>query len=462
VAPVASSACKYAFFNYLPFMTVVDAHHVAPMMGGMLLAVALFFFLKRRVGLEAAAIAAVALALYPRWWAHCHFNPKDVLSTLFISLTIFAFVRAVETRRWQSYAVSALFCGLAVSTKANSLFLPFIVLPFLAASLVKRKQREERVFEWREITCWATYPLLSLLTAFACWPLMWMNFPTNIVKYWSSLVERGYTGTATWSATPLKYAFATMPVMMIVLMTIGVVWISLGKSRLSPLHILLLTWMIIPVLRVCLPGAKDFDGIRHWLEVLPPAAAAMGLGGAWCMGRLRVLAKKRSMNDGARLTLFAVFLALCFLPQLVWMIGNHPHQLTFFNPLVGRLSGARAKGYPEATDYWGSSYRQGVNWLNERADEQPIVTLEVAEHLAFYYFDCIIEEGITVRPVALMEETRAAYPDRPYYLMTIVRPEWQKGITKQYHDRPIVHRITVDGADILQIRRIDNAEKLDR
>ena len=52
------------------------------------------------------------------------------------------------------------------------------------------------------------------------------------------------------------------------------------------------------------------------------------------------------------------------------MVRNHPNQLVYYSPLVGRLAGAQAKGYPQATDYWGNAYLQGTHWLNVNAAAQ--------------------------------------------------------------------------------------------
>ena len=87
LGPVISSICKYTFFKLIPLMPVVDAHHMAPLLGGLAMALGLFAFAWYYYGRWAAIMATLCLTLHPRWFAHCHFNPKDVLSTVFFCFT---------------------------------------------------------------------------------------------------------------------------------------------------------------------------------------------------------------------------------------------------------------------------------------------------------------------------------------------------------------------------------------
>ncbi len=206
---------------------------------------------------------------------------------------------------------------------------------------------------------------------------------------------------------------------------------------------------------VCLPGARAFDVIRPWLEFVPALAAIAGLGGgellAMLGARLRQAAKGPVLISG--LSLAVVLLA--FLPVLVWSVRNHPNQIAYYNPLVGRLPGARRRGYPDATDYWGSVYRQGLEWLNDNvADEEPALVVGVAEHIVYYVHQTRLDRRITLKLVQDVKPETIRASTRPIYLMYITRQELYPDIVKFYQTRRPVHTIKVDGAAILEIKQL--------
>ncbi len=53
---------------------------------------------------------------------------KDVLSTLFAWLTLWAYVRYVETKSWGRYGLVLLFFAVGLATKPMLVTLPFLLL----------------------------------------------------------------------------------------------------------------------------------------------------------------------------------------------------------------------------------------------------------------------------------------------------------------------------------------------
>jgi hypothetical protein len=96
-----------------------------------------------------------------------------------------------------------------------------------------------------------------------------------------------------------------------------------------------------------------YDGIRHFLFVLPPLAAISGL----TLTRLfSALAARSLWTRGA----FAVVVVT----YLGWHAGLmrelHPHQYVYYNQLVGGVDGAEDR---YELDYWGNSYHEAVDRL---------------------------------------------------------------------------------------------------
>ena len=67
--------------------------------------------------------------------------------------------------------------------------------------------------------------------------------------------------------------------------------------------------------------------------------------------------------------LFFIFIILMSLPNINWMIKNHPHQYVYFNSLVNN----KFDKYFEL-DYWGLSINENLRYLSKIEDNEFIVS----------------------------------------------------------------------------------------
>ena len=74
----------------------------------------------------------------------------------------------------------------------------------------------------------------------------------------------------------------------------------------------------------------------------------------------------RAPSGWPRRAATGLLLAACALP-LPTLVRLHPYQMTYFNAAVGGLAGANGR---YETDYWLSSYKEAIEWVNQRAAEQ--------------------------------------------------------------------------------------------
>ena len=101
-----------------------------------------------------------------------------------------------------------------------------------------------------------------------------------------------------------------------------------------------------------------YNGLRHFIFVVPPFAALGGLAMAW-------LADSARRHGKAALTaLAAVFIAGISLP-VSDMVRLHPYQYTAFNLFSG---GVRAAQNKYMLDYWGLAFKQAADELRSRLD----------------------------------------------------------------------------------------------
>jgi hypothetical protein len=111
--------------------------------------------------------------------------------------------------------------------------------------------------------------------------------------------------------------------------------------------------VILPVLVTVVTRPAMYNGIRHFVFVLPPFAALAGLVGAHIAGRLRRYGKAAA---GAGIVIVIAGTA----SPIADMARLHPYEYTDYNHLAGGVSRAR-QNY--MLDYWGLSLTQASRQL---------------------------------------------------------------------------------------------------
>jgi hypothetical protein len=107
-----------------------------------------------------------------------------------------------------------------------------------------------------------------------------------------------------------------------------------------------------------------YNGIRHFIFVLPALAVLGGAAAVWIARQLR----------GFRLVQLAAGAALLFglAVPVMGMARLHPYEYTYFNWLSGGQKEARER---YMLDYWGLSFKQAsqalLAWINERGAAKP-------------------------------------------------------------------------------------------
>jgi hypothetical protein len=131
----------------------------------------------------------------------------------------------------------------------------------------------------------------------------------------------------------------------------GVLQRDLPPRRRAVLLLVALAAIFPIALTVALRPAM-YNGIRHFIYVLPPTAVLGGFAGAWLFQRLG----RFRFAMIAAVAVFAIALAL----PVIEIVRLHPYQYTYFNRLAGGVAGAR-DGY--MLDYWGLSFKEASQGL---------------------------------------------------------------------------------------------------
>jgi hypothetical protein len=473
LGPTAAAASEWLFWTKLGIADPMDAHNMAvPLFVAVLLPV-FYYFVLANFGLWEAIVAVVALAAYPRFWADAHNNLKDIPSTALFTIVLILAWWGITSGRLRPLVAGAILWGIAFTAKANVLFVPVVLLPWFVAHWWRKRGTGEPPMTRRVLLTCLAWPAIALPFYFLFWPWLLLDWPNHFNLQIAYLKWRGASGPDYWQIHPLENALATMPLPVMILAALALVLMArqwLLRRTVEPLHVLVLSWLVIPVLRVSIPTANDFDVIRHWMEFVPALAIMSGIGGAWLIRRIFAgidAATGAAAGAGApslsppnrRPALGLAIVLVFFSPVLAWCAKNHPNEIVFYNSLVGGLGGAQARGFPESTDYWGQSYRQGARWLNANAEPDSLVVVGVSSRIVSYTRDIWLRPDL--RQVLGPADVQDPELDRAIqfysghvYLMYITRKQFYWDIVTRYDNLPPTWKIDVDGGTILKVYRL--------
>jgi len=387
------------FVKLLGAVTVGPASAALPVLGALRagtvvlvagLAASLYLFVASVWGRLEALVSVGALLTMPRVFAHSHLLAMDapVMAASFITLHLL-FLTARD-RSWRWAGLAGVMWGIALGCKVNAFFVPVIALPWLLLCA-----RDALV---PALVCGAT---LGPLTFFATWPWLWHETWPRLLAYlqfharhWQ--IEVTYFGRkyapAPWHY-PVVMSVLTMPPATLAAALAGA-GRMIGQRRecagLSGWRErwqdpawrrraagALVAWGLgVNYLFASLPSTPKYTGCRLFLPVFPLIAIAAGVGIGWAARATAAWAAARHPQEAdrnRRLAMALVLLAALTGP-LRAVAGFHPHELSYYNLLIGGLAGAERAGM-EVT-YWGETYLDAALWLNQHAPREAAVWIE--------------------------------------------------------------------------------------
>ncbi len=368
-------------------------------------------------GRPAALASCFAYGLMPRVFGHAHFAASESLTVFMFLAVVYCFLQGLRSWRW-SVVLGVVF-GLALATKINCFFLPFILLPW--AHVYHRTRYVNNFFAMM---------FLGPVVMMICWPWLWHGPVERLLEYLQFHSTHQYTalyyfGTkynygstlAPWHY-PLVITLVTTPVVVLLLVVLGVAWV-LVRIRTKALGTLLLIGAGVQLAIASLPLVPKYDGIRLFIPVFPFLAMLVGVAVAGLVG---VVPPERRIwkNVSSRSALTAVLLVLLAVNGLWGIVRSHPRELSYFNLLIGGLPGAFARGME--TTYWGEALDDDViSYLNDELPSGAEVKVLAAHGKVF---ELLKQQGKLKRDLVL-----DADPPYDYHLLLVrkgffARPEW--------------------------------------
>jgi len=367
------------FFQEFKVMGDIESHHLFEVITSFLLVLIVAISVYKKYGLVASTVSALSLSIYPLYFAESHFNIKDPVLASFFGLTILFFYFGVVENNFRKILASALFCGLSLGTKFNTVFiLPvigiwFIVYLYFEYIRARDNSHNKNVLFFRKyknlFLSLFIFPVIVVSMFIIGWPFLWENTIGGLIKIIGYYKQIGM-GTPNelsrflfkgWNLYPLYWIMTTTQLSTLFLFFCGLIN-SLYRfvAKKDTFALLVLLWFFVPIFRVSCPGANIYGGVRQIMEFIPAMAIIAGIG---AKSLFQVAQKYRQTF------LLAILLLSGCLFSVYEMIIIHPNQNVYFNQLVGGLSGAKEKSIPYWGNSYGNAYNQGVLWLNNNAEK---------------------------------------------------------------------------------------------
>lgn len=339
----------------------------------------------RRLGGPLAGVAAlVMLALTPNFYGHIFMNPKDAPFAVAMMVAMLGSVRLVEEYPKPSPHTVLMLgsgLGLAIGSRVLGGFAVVYLAAGLAILVVSDMRRSGFADAARRFGGMVYAMLPGIIFGYMVMALVWpwsvldpLN-PFRAVGYFSHFFEKPwkelFNGTLVsvqdmpWEYLPTLFVLRTPEVITLLFLTGLGAAILFQRRKDIPITTRSILVMValaamLPILFAIFKRPALYNGVRHFLFVVPPMAVLAGFAFA------RIVERLRMQRRGVALGAVAVVAAGLALP-LAEMIRLHPYQYTYFNHVAGTV---RQAEHLYMLDYWGLAFKQASQGLREQLVER--------------------------------------------------------------------------------------------
>ena len=391
-----------------------------------------------------ACVGFLMLVFHPRIYAHSFFNTKDVPFLAMFLLSLAAVYIAFKKDRAKWYLLAGIAAGYTCGTRIMGVILLGFVSLFVLIDIVQALRQKQKVV--KQVRNYLLFVAAFILALYVSWPYLWSD-PINhfIASYrafshyrWhGEVLFRGSLITSTslpWTYLPIWIGITT-PVLWMLFAITGIV-LFITRFYKKPLSFLSNTpdrnfliyflSFLVPVLAVIVLHSVVYDDWRHLYFIYPPLVMLM----AYALDHLMKRYKRNFFRE--LFAIQAIFIA-------VFMIKGHPFQQVFFNQLVSHNEGNLKKQFE--MDYWGCSYKDGLEWLAkyEKSDSIRVLSIKPLSN------NLLLLPAETRKRFIEVSETEV-----PYYLPTNYRFAY-----KDSFNHPLLHSIKSGNSPVMDIYRVE-------
>jgi hypothetical protein len=336
-----------------------------------LMAAALYLFGAAAWSRAAGVTAAVLAVAAPRFFFDAQLAAFDAPIAAMWVLVVYAWWRALDEKRWGwRFGVIV---GLALATKHNAFFLPFVLaLHFAFVAWQRRRLPTLRPLIWMAV--------LSPLVYLACWPWLWFHTVERFVQYAAFHLHHEYYNMEYFGRNynkppfPLSFPYVmtalTLPLTTLVLALGGAIsllrsWLRQRREKSSPpptetraTGFLVLINALIPMAIFTIFRQPIFGATKHFHATIPFIALLAGYA-------VFALSKALSGAGARKLPVAALLTAAVCAPALAETWRAHPYALTHYNIVAGGPAGGADLGMNR--QFWGYATRGILPFINANA-----------------------------------------------------------------------------------------------
>jgi hypothetical protein len=339
---------------------------------------------RRLGGPVAGLVALVLLATCPLYYGHMFMNAKDAPFAAAMAVLLLGMVRAFDEYPRPGVRTIAL-VGVGLGLAFGSRILAGIAAPTALAALLFIVIGEARASGARKAATrlgefiWYLLPALALgyLIMGLLWPwsIVAPLNPLHAAEYFDTFFEKPWRELFAGQLIPVtdmpvrylpQLFVLKLPEIMTALGLAGAIGALVAATRANKktslplprratfLFIVLATFFPVGLAMLAHPAL--YNGLRHFVFVVPPFAVLGGLAGGWLFAQARAIP--------VRAALAAVLIGGIALP-VSDMVRLHPYQYSAFNWASG---GVRMAHDNYMLDYWGLAFKQAGEALRTKLD----------------------------------------------------------------------------------------------
>jgi hypothetical protein len=333
-------------------------------------------------------LGASFLILSPRIFADSFYNSKDLAFLSLFIIATYSLIRFLNNPSVPNAALHAATNAASIDIRIVGVVIPAVTFLFITIDVLKSSSIRAKL---RDISpSLLVYIFLLPCLTILFWPYLWENPIHNFVQAFRDMSrfrfneEMLYLGkyisstSVPWHYVPV-WIIVTTPLFYFFCFLVGLYYLGkfLLKNRLQLYtsngerqDCVNLAVFFLPIIAVIFLHAVLYDGWRH-LYFVYPAFLSISVKGLVSLNESIGSWVGRDWRIPVRGGLLAA-LGFSFATTGYFMVKYHPHQQVYFNILAGR----NVRGSFEL-DYWGLSYRQGLEYVL-RNDSASVINVNTA------------------------------------------------------------------------------------
>ncbi len=390
-----------------------------------------------------ALLCSALLVLSPRIFADSFVNSKDLPTVALMIIAIHAIIRWMDRPTFLRALWVGVASALVIDVRLTGLLTTCIMLTLatvMVCDTYKKSAKDAGSIILQTLLAVGS----TIATVILLWPFLWHDTLNRFVLSFEEMSHFPWSGNVfylgnTIPATKLPWHYipvwilVTTPLLICMAGLLGTVVSlhALAKEKMRSAdnreQCVFLCWFFPPLIAVIVLHATLYDGWRHLFFIYPALVLLAVEGITYLDTKIRTipLGTMRSATS----CIFIGIISLSLASTASWMVRHHPFQNVYFSiPHTSSLF---------ELDYWGSSYKQGLEWLAAH-DNSPSIKVDFDNFPGGENLWMLPEEDYNRFEIDT---------EHPRYFLTNFRGRTSKNPPEGVE----IYRITVDGAKIMGV-----------